>query len=48
MDDKRQPSFTTANTKQSKTDPFRKGVRIVVSHAVDNFVHLLQFSHIWR
>ena len=34
VDDKRQPSFITVNIKQSKTDPFRKGVRIIVGHAV--------------
>ena len=34
MDDKKQPSFTTLDIKQSKTDPFRKGVTVVITHAV--------------
>ena len=34
VDSKQQPSFITVNIKQSKTDPFRKGVTIVVGHAV--------------
>lgn len=34
VDSKQQPSFITVNIKQSKTDPFRKGVTIVVGRAV--------------
>ena len=33
VDDKRQPSFITISIKQSKTDPFRKGVTIVIGRA---------------
>ena len=40
VDDKRQPSFITVNIKQSKTDPFRKGVRIIVSCAVGSLCPL--------
>ena len=34
VDNKQQLSFITVNIKQSKTDPFRKGVTIVVGRAV--------------
>lgn len=34
VDDKRQPSFITVNIKQSKTDPFRKGVTVVIGRAM--------------
>ena len=34
VDDKRQPSFITVNIKQSKTDPFRRGVTIVIGRAM--------------
>ena len=34
VDDKKHPSFITVNIKQSKTDPFRKGVTVVIGWAV--------------
>ena len=34
VDDKKQPSFITVNIKQSKTDPFRRGVTVVIGRAI--------------